>query len=129
MKRVLYLSFALLTLFIWGCSEDEAAETPSFLSLEERVINNTSFSFFIRAAEGAGNGTVHFLILDKSDPAPTTSDIRSNSATTRVSLSGGGTTIGSTLGVSPNTTYMVYAFMEVDGVEGELVSLEITTDA
>jgi len=128
MKRLLYFSFALLTLFVLSCSEDDAAEKPSFLTLEERVVGPTSFSFYLRAAEGAGDGMAYFNIADESDSAPTVSSLKSNVSTQSVALSDGEFTFGSFLGLSPSTTYMVYAFMEVDGTEGELVSLRVTTD-
>lgn len=127
MNRAWYLSFALLILFFSACAEDEAAEGPSFLTLEERIIQSNTASFYVRANENAGEGMAYFNIIEESDPAPTTSSLKSDASTQSVALSGGNFTLGSFLGLSPGTTYIIYAFMEVDGVEGELVSMKFTT--
>lgn len=127
MKRTWYLSFALLALLISACSDDEAAEKLSFLTLEEKIVNTTLFSIYLRVQEGSGDGIVYYSIANESDQAPTVSSLKSRAGTSSVALSGGTFTSAVFQGLSPNTAYMVYAFMEVDGIAGELVSLRVTT--
>ncbi|MEM8965374.1 MAG: hypothetical protein AAGE93_03080 [Bacteroidota bacterium] len=127
MKRIWHLSFVLLVLFVWGCSEDEAAEQPSFLTLEERIVQPTLISFNLRVKEEAGEGMVYFNIFDPSDPVPTTAELKGDQTTQSIAMKGGGFTFGNFQGLTPNTSYVIYGFMEVGGVEGKLTSLQVTT--
>ena len=127
MKRVWYLSFVMLTLVFSACAEDDAAEQPSFLTLEERNIQSNSASFYLRANENAGDGMAYFGIAEASDPAPTASSLKNDSATSSTAISGGEFKIASFLSLTPGTSYVIYAFMEIDGSESQLATLAITT--
>ncbi len=127
MKRILYFSFALLALFVSSCSEEDAAEKPSFLTLEERIIQPTLVSFNIRVNEAAGEGMVYFNIYDSADPAPTANNLKGNRTTQSLAMKSGGFTFGNFQGLTPSTSYVIYGFMESDGVAGDVVSLKITT--
>ncbi|WKN46188.1 hypothetical protein [Tunicatimonas pelagia] len=100
----------------------------SFLTLEERVVQPTLVSLSLRIKEEAGEGMVYFSIFDPSDPVPAAAELKSSQTSQSVAMKGGGFTFGNFQGLTPNTSYIVYGFMEIDGVESGAISLAVTTD-
>ncbi|MEM9671693.1 MAG: hypothetical protein ACFB15_25625 [Cyclobacteriaceae bacterium] len=126
MKRAWYLSSFVLTLLFSACSEDEEVVQPANLTIQERIVDETKLSFSIMVDESVTEGTTYAAIQEEGEAALTADLIKNHSTKLQKQVSSVAF-IGSFGSLEPKTNYVIYAFVETDGVAGGVATMNVTT--
>jgi len=129
MKRAWYLNFFVLTLLFSACSESEEEDAilPSSITLEERIIQDTKLSFYAWVDESVTEGMTYAAIEEEGEAALTAELIKTHSSKIQKEVQAGVPFLGNFGGLKSQTNYVIYSFVEVDGVASGVATMNVTT--
>lgn len=124
MKRPAYLFLFILIVFCASCSEDESVNKPAAPTLQQDNVYNNSVSYRVIIDESISSGSSFAAIQKEGSTALTHEEIKSRSQAQTVS--GGQVNKASFSGLNFQTSYVIYAFIEVEGVTSDITTLNVS---
>lgn len=125
MKRTWYLLFLIIAVVSVSCSEDD--EKSASITIEQRSLQESMFSFYLYVDEGVDEGVAYTTIQEDGDAALTAEGVKQHASKLQMNVKSGGPYVGSFTNLEPQTSYVIYAFLEIDGEANGLSTMRITT--